>query len=206
MEYDVEALKDFVKNSMHIALEKKDNYCNYAEYEEPKDYYEALYKTAEYEYNMFSQLFDYIEDTEKKLNEINISKENEEGFEERKVLKVLSFDRSKTKPEDYVAVINKCLTNPYAAGECIMSSTLNLESYNNTDTTCKYNGQLHGVNCTISFVFADKMYNLITPYDEILCVTEEEFEKNKTEYEKIWSITEYFPDAYQFILSGKLQV
>lgn len=208
MIHDIEALKKFVKNSIHIALEKKDNYCNYAEYEygEPKDYYEALYKTAEYEHDMFSQLFDYIEDTEKKLNRFNLSKENEEGIKACKVLKVLMFDRLQTEPEDYVAVINKCLNEPYAAGECIMSSTLNLESYNNTETTCKYNGQLHSIDNTISFVFADKMYNIITPDDEILCITEEDFEKNKNEYEKNWSITEYFPDAYQFILSGKLQV
>lgn len=204
MEYDVEALKDFVKNSMHIALEKKDNYCNYAEYEEPKDYYEALYKTAEYEYNMFSQLFDYIEDTEKKLNEINISKENEEGFEERKVLKVLSFDRSKTKPEDYVAVINKCLTNPYAIAECNMSSTLNLKSYNSTDVTCSYNARLHDTNIdrnVLQFIFADKMYNLVTPDDRVIYITENEYKKSKSEYLKIYTIEEYSSEAYQFILS-----
>ena len=205
MAYDVEALKDFVKNSMNIALEKTDSYCSYAEYEEPKDYYEALYKTAEYEYNMLSQLFDYIEDTEKKLNEFNTSKENEEGLEARKVLRVLNFDSSKTKPEDYVAVINKCLTNPYAVAECNVTSTLNLKSYNSTDTTCKYNARLHDANIDrddLIFIFADKMYNLVLPDDNrVIYLTENEYKKSKSEYAKTWTIEEYFPDAYQFILS-----
>lgn len=204
MAYDVESLKNFVKNNMHFALEKKDNLCNYAEYEEPKDYWNALYKSAEYDYNMFSQLFDYIEDTEKKLNEFNTSNENEEGLEPRKVLKVLMFDRSKTKPEDYVAVINKCLTNPYAIAECNISSTLNLKSYDSTDTTCRYNARLHDANIDrndLLFIFEDKMYNLVIPDNRVICVTENEYKKSKNEYLKIYTIEEYSPEAYQFILS-----
>lgn len=204
MDHDVEALKNFVKNNMHFALERKDNYSNYAKVEIETDYWNALYKSAEYDYNMFSQLFDYIEDTEKKLNSFNTTKENEEGLEARKVLRVLMFDRSETKPEDYVAVINKCLTDPYAVGECNMTSTLNLKSYNSTDTTCKYNVRLHDVNRDrddLIFIFADKMYNLITPNDEVCCVTKEKYEQSKSKYAESWTIEEYFPEAYQFILS-----
>jgi hypothetical protein len=189
---------------MYFALERKDNYSNYAKDEIETDCRDALYKSAEYEYNMFSQLFDYIEDTEKKLDSFNTSKENEEGLEPRKVLKVLMFDRLQTKPEDYAAVINKCLIDPYAVAECNMTSTLNLKSYNSTDTICKYNVRLHDTNRDredLIFIFADKMYNLVTPNDDVLCVTKEDYEKGKTEYAKVWTIEEYFPEAYQFILS-----
>lgn len=204
MGYDIEALKNFVKNNMYFALERKDNYSNYSKDEIETDYWNALYKSAEYDYNMFSQLFDYIEDTEKKLNEFITSGENEEELEPRKVLKVLMFDRSKTKPEDYVAVINKCLTNPYAIAECNMSSTVNLKSYNSTDTTCRYNARLHDANIDrndLEFIFDDKMYNLVTPDDRVIYITENEYKKSKSEYLKIYTIEEYSPEAYQFILS-----